>query len=125
MNPHDKIKFDRLSIDHGLSQSAVNCIIQDCKGFMWFGTQDGLNRFDGKKFTVYKNDKSDDSTLSNNFVYALFEDKDDNLWVGTINGLNRYDRRRDRFERFMSDNEQGSFPVDHIRCIRQDIAGTI
>ncbi len=125
MNPHDKIKFDRLSIDQGLSQSAVNCIIQDSKGFMWFGTQDGLNRFDGKKFTVYKNDKSDVSTISNNFVYALFEDKDDNLWVGTINGFNRYDRGRDRFERFMSDNEQGSFPVDHIRCIRQDIAGTI
>jgi len=125
MNPHNKIKFDRLSIDHGLSQSAVNCVIQDCKGFMWFGTQDGLNRFDGKKFTVYKNDKSDGSTISNNFVYALFEDKDSNLWVGTINGLNRYDRGRDRFERFMSDNEQGSFPVDHIRCIRQDISGTI
>lgn len=125
MNPLDKIKFDRLTIDNGLSQSAVNCIIQDCRGFMWFGTQDGLNRFDGKKFTVYKNDKSNNSSISNNFVYALFEDKDNNLWVGTINGLNRYDRRSDCFERFMSDNEPGSFPVDHIRSICQDNAGML
>ncbi len=125
MNPLDKIKFDRLTIDDGLSQSAVNCIIQDSKGFMWFGTQDGLNRFDGKKFTVYKNDKSNNSTISNNFVYSLFEDKDDNLWVGTINGLNRYDRRRDCFERFMADNDPGSFPTDHIRSICQDQYGVI
>src|SRR5512142_308349 len=80
------IRFERVT---GLSQSAVNCIYQDRHGFMWFGTEDGLNRFDGYSFSVLRRDPADASSLSHNFVWAVQEDADGGLWVGTEGGLNR------------------------------------
>jgi hypothetical protein len=86
------LRFERISIAQGLSHSTVNCILQDSKGFMWFGTNDGLNRYDGHGFTVYKHDPGDTYSLSHNRVQALFEDSTGTLWVGTYGGLNRFDR---------------------------------
>lgn len=81
--------IERISIEQGLSQSVVNVIYQDRKGFLWFGTQDGLNQFDGYTFTVFKNEPGNPNSLSNNWISALYEDADNNLWIGTQGGLNK------------------------------------
>lgn len=87
-----KLKFDHFSIQHGLSQGEVYCIIQDNRGFMWFGTENGLNQFDGNKFKVYRNDPTDPNSLSNDFVRTICEDQWNNLWIGTDHGgLNKFD----------------------------------
>src|SRR6266702_6438019 len=92
------LKFTHLSIEGGLSQSNVTCILQDSHGFMWFGTRDGLNKYDGYKFTVFKNTEGDSKSISNNFITSLIEDKKGDLWIGTWGGgLNKLDRQKDQF----------------------------
>ena len=75
-----------MTVENGLSQSSVTCIFQDSKGFMWFGTQDGLNRYDGYNLKVFKNDPSDSTTLINNFIFSFYEDKAANLYIETQGG---------------------------------------
>ncbi len=111
-------RFLRLSVDQGLSQSTVSAILRDSQGFMWFGTADGLNRYDGYTFTVYRNNPLDSSSLSDNWIWGLCEDKEGNLWVGTqAGGINRYDRTHDRFVRYtrangLSGNNVAGLTVD-------------
>jgi signal transduction histidine kinase/ligand-binding sensor domain-containing protein len=94
------IKFEYIGTSLGLSQSNVICILQDSRGFMWFGTRDGLNKYDGYKFTVYKNDISDSASISHNTVQDITEDKDGNIWIATWGGgLNKFDRRKEKFIR--------------------------
>ena len=82
----------RISVDDGLSESAVTQIVQDSRGFMWFGTQDGLNRYDGHSFRVYRNDPADSTSLSDNYITALGLDPGGSIWVGTNSGgLDRLD----------------------------------
>src|SRR5688500_6802143 len=76
------LKFKRISTEQGLSQNHVLCIIQDSKGFMWFGTADGLNRYDGYNFKVYKNVIGDSTTLPNNYITTICEDSKGVLWIG-------------------------------------------
>ena len=71
LSQKQNLKFDHLDINSGLSQNNVLCVLQDSRGFMWFGTRDGLNRYDGYKFTLYRNDLANDHSLSNNFITAL------------------------------------------------------
>ena len=92
-----RIEFTRLTVQDGLSQSWVISIYQDKYGFMWFGTNEGLNKYDGYNFTVYKNNTEDKSTISNNGISSIYEDTKGNLWIGTENGVNLYDRNKDRF----------------------------
>jgi len=76
----------------GLSQGTINAIVQDKYGYMWFGTQDGLNKFDGVNFTVYKNEANNNQTISDNYITAIIEDDENNLWIGTRSGgLNKYE----------------------------------
>ncbi|MBN2198947.1 MAG: diguanylate cyclase [Candidatus Aminicenantes bacterium] len=97
----ENLLFRRYSIDHGLSQNSVYAIVQDRQGFMWFATQDGLNRFDGYTFRVFHPKPGDRTTLSNGFVTALAEDGRGYLWAGTDNGnLNRYDPASETFRHF-------------------------
>ena len=84
------VKFKRISLEEGLSQVTINCIIQDKQGFMWFGTQDGLNRYDGYNFKVYQHDSSDSKSLSSNYVLDILEDSKGMIWVGTSGGLNKF-----------------------------------
>ena len=79
------LSVQRYSLEEGLSQQAVNAIVQDSEGFMWFGTEDGLNRFDGYEFRQLRHDRSDSRTLPNGWISALVA-SDDGLWIGTDGG---------------------------------------
>jgi len=89
--------FTGYSIGDGLSQSVVNCIFQDSRGYLWIGTQNGLNRFNGYKFEVFTYNPDDSCSIPNNWIYAITEDKEANLWIGTKGGLVRYSRKENRF----------------------------
>lgn len=93
------IKFDKISVREGLSQHTIHCILQDSQGFVWIGTQDGLNRYDGYSFTIYNYQPNFSYSISNNFINDLHEDHEGNIWVGTRNGLNRFDRNTGNFHR--------------------------
>ncbi|MCP4158278.1 MAG: response regulator [bacterium] len=100
---NNSLHFKHISIKDGLSQSVVYCILQDERGFMWFGTKDGLNRYDGYDFKIYKHNPQDQESLSESFVMALCEDRSGTLWVGTVGGgLNKYSRETDSFTRYTS-----------------------
>ncbi len=93
------MRFDRIGLEQGLSAGVVTCILQDNDGFMWFGTSDGLNRFDGNRFKVFTTIPGDSTSLSTYYIQALFKDSKGRVWVGTTGGLNRYDPRTGRFVR--------------------------
>lgn len=100
------IRFHHLTIEDGLSQSTVQTIYQDQEGYIWFGTQDGLNKFDGYDITIYKHDPEDDYSLSHDDIRVIYEDKRGNLWIGTqVRGLNLYDREMDRFIHYVGSSE--------------------
>ena len=99
--------FNHLTVRQGLSQGDVNCIFQDSRGFLWFGTQDGLNRFDGYDFKIYKNDPQTRGTISENFILMIGEDSAGTLWVGTRSTpgiLNRFDRLTETFRQVARDS---------------------
>lgn len=103
------LRFDHISIEQGLSQSSVRAILQDRRGFMWFGTEDGLNRYDGYTFKSYKPDLDSPNSISDRWITAIVEDSDGYLWVGTRQGgLNRYDPQSDTFTRFLHDEQTES-----------------
>src|SRR4051812_7941501 len=84
-------KFEAIPLEQGLSNKAIPQIIEDPQGFLWFATQDGLNKYNGYEFKVYQNDPSDATTISNNNIFSLIRDKEGYLWLGTENGgLNRF-----------------------------------
>ena len=76
------LRFDRIPTEQGLSQATVISMLQDNQGFMWFGTEDGLNRFDGYNFTVYKHDPEDPNSLSNSWILSMIKDRSGVLWIG-------------------------------------------
>jgi len=89
--------FRHYQVENGLSNNAVICSIQDKKGFLWFGTKDGLDRFDGYTFKVFRNDPDDSGSIGNNFIHSLHEDENGILWVGTENGLYQYNATTESF----------------------------
>ena len=99
------VRFDHLTVDDGLSENAVTCIIQDRFGYMWIGTHDGLNKYDGYHFTVFRNRPNDPNSLSDNAISAICEDNDGMIWVGTMGGgLNRLDPYTGSVTRYMIDS---------------------
>ena len=98
-----ELRLERISNDLGLSQNTINAIFQDQQGFLWVGTNDGLNRFDGYHFKVYTFDSFDSLSLSDNRIQAIYESRQGRLWVGTANGLNCFDRKKGHFRRFFAD----------------------
>ncbi|MFQ5651430.1 MAG: two-component regulator propeller domain-containing protein [bacterium] len=126
-NLQDKISFRHLTIDDGLSQSAVYALLQDRQGFVWIGTKDGLNRYDGYDFTIYKNVPSDSNSLSNNYITALFEDSRGYLWAGTLEGgLNRLDPTSGHFQRYSTSvSDPGSLSSNRITALSEDSSGAL
>ena len=106
--------FTNYSINNGLSQSVVNCVFQDSKGYIWIGTQNGLNRFNGETFDVYSYNPADSNSISNNWIYAIAEDTDGNLWIGTKGGLNKFLTTQNKFERMVW---QSGFKTDVTQYI--------
>lgn len=111
--------FTHYQVENGLSNNAVLCSLQDRHGFMWFGTKDGLNRFDGYSFKVFRNTPGDTTTIGDNIIYCLYQDHHGNLWVGTDRGLFRYNDQNESFS-FLA----GTSP-DDIRDIKEDGGGNI
>jgi len=95
------LRFDQIGIDQGLSQSTVRTILQDSRGFLWFGTEDGLNRYDGYTFTIFKPDINVPESLSDRWITSLAEDSNGDIWIGTRQGgLNRFNYKTGQFTRF-------------------------
>lgn len=93
------LRFDRLGVEHGLSQESVTRVLQDRHGYLWIGTQSGLNRYDGYRITSFKNNPADPRSLADNYIHALYEDAQGQLWVGSKGGLDRFDRNTQSFTR--------------------------
>ena len=100
------INFKNLTTKDGLSNNKINAILQDKTGFLWFGTDDGLNRFDGYDFKVYRNNPKDSNSISSNNIWSLFEDDEGNIWIGTKSGdLNFYDSEKEIFKHWKIESE--------------------
>jgi ligand-binding sensor domain-containing protein/signal transduction histidine kinase len=118
-------RFEKFTSDDGLSQNSVVKIFQDSKHFLWFGTYDGLNRYDGFTFKVYKTNVADSTTISGQYFSAICEDKDGNLWVSSLGGgLNKYTRGTDTFKRYRHDPRNSkSLSNDRVRALLIDKRG--
>jgi len=120
------VKFSSLTIENGLSQSDVKCILKDRTGYMWFSTDDGLNRFDGYNFTVYRHNPKDNHSLPSNDVSTIIEDTAGNIWVGNGNGLSLYNRNTNSFTNFLSKkDDESSLSNPNVNYIFQDSKGNI
>ncbi|WP_461451588.1 two-component regulator propeller domain-containing protein [Mucilaginibacter sp.] len=121
-----QLHFDHLKTGSGLSDLNPTCILQDSRGFIWIGTCNGLNRYDGYKFLVFKNNSNDATSISNNYIRDIAEDKNGNIWVATIGGLNMFNRKTDRFYRFVHDDKNPKSLSDNfINKITFDISGKL
>ena len=122
-----RLSFQKVTIEDGLSQSTVNCILQDDAGFIWLGTQDGLNRYDGYDFVVYSHQPGVPESLSSDWIRTLFKDRDGQIWIGTSGGgLNRWDPARDRFSHYRHDPEDpASLSGDRVQAVHRDQSGNL
>ncbi len=121
----NNVRFNHITTEDGLSQSAVRCILKDKHGFMWFGTHDGLNKYDGYKFTVYRNNPKDPHSLSSNSVQVIYEDKQGRLWIGTMTGgLSLYNREKDSFDNYGSvQKDPSTISANAVASIYEDTKG--
>ena len=120
------MRFEQISTAQGLSQVSVNAILQDSEGFIWFATQDGLNRYDGYEFKIYRQEPGNPNSLLNNWVHTLFEDNQGTLWVGTDGGLLMFNRQQDNFVRYTHDSQNPhSIGSNVVHSIAQDSSGDL
>src|SRR5215210_2004596 len=98
----NNLRFEHLTIADGLSHNMVECVLEDKNGYLWFGTHDGLNRYDGYSFKVYKFDPADTASLAQNLIATLFEDSDGVIWIGTEGGgLSKFDPATEKFTEYI------------------------
>lgn len=117
--------FKTLTNADGLSQSSITTIIQDNLGQMWIGTRDGLNKYDGNNFTIYRNEVNNPASISNNDILALEEDSNGNIWVGTFNGVNKYDPKSNVFKRYFHKQNDASLNSSNVFVIKELSNGDI
>jgi len=124
---HSYLQYNNLNRENGLSQNTVTCIAQDPFGFLWFGTRDGLNVYNGYDFTVFKHQSADPHSISSNDIQCLFRDSNGTMWIGTKErGLNRYDSYTGRFNHYLrTRGEKTSLSDNQIFCIDEDKNGSI
>lgn len=115
--------FNHLMTENGLSQNSIFAITQDNRGFMWYGSRFGLNRYDGNQFKLYKSSTTDSNTLTDDYITALHSDSQGILWVGTANGLNRFNSQKNTFERIYLAPENSAYKYNWIKNIYQDKKG--
>ena len=115
----NKYRLNNLSTVNGLSQSSVIAIHQDEIGQMWFGTRDGLNKYDGNRFTVFRNNPKDSTSISNNDILSIQKDKSGNLWIGTYNGLNCYNPVKNTFKQYFHANNDKSLCNNTVWDIKE------
>ena len=113
---HPDLTFDHYNVEDGLSQSTVWNIFEESKGFIWFCTPDGLNKFDGYSFTVYRHIKDDTNSIGSNHPFFILEDSEGDLWIGHRGGLDKYHYRQDRFTQVyhlseVNSEEDGLLPL--------------
>ena len=121
---HSQYQFYHLTVDEGLSYNLVITINQDADGFIWFGTFNGLNRFDGSKLKIYKKNPNDSTSLINNEVFKIFSDSKGYLWIGTDDGLCLYNKNYDNFKRY-SLRLENRFADPHVSDIVEDSKGNL
>jgi signal transduction histidine kinase/ligand-binding sensor domain-containing protein/DNA-binding response OmpR family regulator len=123
--PQD-IQFEHITMEYGLSNNCVICILQDHTGFMWFGTAYGLNRWDGYTFKTFTHDLEDSKSISDNFIKSLHEDSSGRIWVGTNNGVSVYDQLTENFTRYTYDkNNPNSISHNIVNQIFEDATGNL
>ena len=113
-NISESINFNNITIEDGLSQSTVETIFQDSRGYIWIGTNDGLNRYNGYEFKYYKHDKYDKNSLVNNYIVHIAEDKDGYIWVSTLGGLSKIDPKNDEIKNYYSKEDNGNLSNNNI-----------
>ena len=119
--PAPTLRFDQLSVEHGLAQESVLAIAQDRQGYMWFGSQSGLSRYDGYRMVVYKNIEGDKTSLADNWVGELHVDSQGQLWIGTDNGLDRFDAASQTFIHYVpAEKSKRGNGNRHIHAILDD-----
>lgn len=111
----ESIKFNNITIEDGLSQSTVDAMYQDSRGYIWIGTNDGLDRYNGNEFKYYKNDKYDKNSIINNYIIDITEDKDGDIWVSTSEGISRINPDTEIIKNYNS-NEDGGNLSDNGLC---------
>ena len=121
------VYFDKISEEDGLGHFTVTCITQDSSGFLWFGTGDGLSRYDSHNFKSYKYNAEDSSSLRGLIIMALYVDRSGQLWVGSHGaGLNRYDHETERFFHYANDiNDETTLSSNHVSSIYEDQSGNL
>ncbi len=121
------VKFRSIGTEQGLSVGFVQCVIQDHKGFMWFGTQDGLNKYDGYEMAIFRNNPKEKNCISNNDIFCIYEDNKRTLWIGTNGGgLEEYDPVLNKFTHHQNKKgDKNSLGNNTVRCIYQDEQGVI
>ncbi len=122
---HSDFRFKRIQVDDGLSENTVFCIMQDSKGFMWFGTKDGLNRFDGHKFKIFRHVVDNDKSIGNNIIHCIVEDKNNKLYIGTEGGLYIMDMMDETFGKVDNITDDGFQIFYTVNAIHLDSLGNI
>lgn len=117
--------FKKIGVENGLSESTIYTILQDSKGFMWFGTKDGLNRFDGNSFRIFRNDSNKKNSIGNNFIRSIAQINDSTLYVGTDAGLYIMNTNDETFDRFDTQTSDGTEIVSAINALFVDKNGNI
>jgi len=121
-----EVKFDHVTIEDGLSHSFARAIVQNRQGFMWFGTNEGLNRYDGYSFKVYKPDPNNPNSPGNILVEAVYEDSKGIVWLGGPVGLDRFDPITERFTRYQPDpDDPASLSSNSVTTMVEDAQGIL
>lgn len=110
----ENIKFNNLTIEEGLSQSTVDKIYQDSKGYIWIATNDGLNRYNGSEFKYYKNDKYNKNSIASNYIVDIIEDERGHIWVSTTGGISRINPDTDEVENYYAEGDKGNLSKNSI-----------
>ncbi|RYZ92910.1 MAG: hypothetical protein EOP47_29875, partial [Sphingobacteriaceae bacterium] len=113
-----QLTFEHIGVKQGLSQATITCIKQDSKGFIWIGTFNGLNRYDGYNFKVFRHDAKDAGSIGHNAVKDIIEDSKGNIWVATLGGgIGRFDRKTNRFKNYNYHDKKNSIASNYINSI--------